>query len=691
MAGGCCFGSPSDIAPMDVGEMESSEIYEDGDICDHEVDVYREKVEKRITDTESICSEFKVAATMNYHNKLEVLCESTLNQLELHSDKLLGMNGRTLLHIALGLKNIESAKVLIKHGSKELVLAQLSGRDYGGMTALHLAIVNGETEIIESLLQKIEDEREKVAFVNFQTYGKNFRNMTNIPVALCLWCGHGDDVYGLLVDTGAELDAVDRTTGNTALHSLVLYSTMDSDLMIESLNMALNHDATRRWWCMKNNLATDKLKFGPKHWQQLKKHLLSISNNEGYTPLTLAALHGSPDILIHLCNIEQVTKNTIWNYGPCSANLYDVSEIDPLVVETGKPAILDIVVYHGNDEMLSVIASEPIYTLIQTKWKSHRLLFHGWLVYHFLLMSTFTWWAVERPLQDIYNNSTAKFLPGDLTETQSLAVECVILVAACLYILTEIIDIASSLHDVVQFRLLRRSTGYYKAPWSVLFRFDDFRVILMTFSVCTVIASILRHRENENSDILSCVALTCGWYYMLAFLRTFRAFSYYTVMVHRIIFSDILRFGGVFIFILLGFTAGNMVIFATAPNGVPDQLSSFEVGMLSLFRLMIGLEEWSIPEEARSEVTAQIVFLAFVLLTTILLLNMLIASMTDTYAAVSDRESLRLKFLALTCMTMERRLMPLECCRNYQASTYLHRHEGKGKHIALLVEKTTSS
>ncbi len=161
-------------------------------------------------------------------------------------------------------------------------------------------------------------------------------------------------------------------------------------------------------------------------------------------------------------------------------------------------------------------------------------------------------------------------------------------------------------------------------------------------------------------------------------------------MVHRIIAHDIFRFAVVFVFILLGFTAANISIFAYSPEGIPEQLTSFPIGLLSLFKLMIGLDEWNILDVARSYTAAACIFVLFVILTTILLLNMLIAAMTDTYASVRDQsEALRMRYIALTSLMLERRLMPFKICRDNHAKSYLHQY-GADKQWAILVHEVLS-
>ena len=678
---------------MGQNEEMHSNIYEDGDICESEVTAYKEKIEKRKNDLDCICNELKMAATMNYHRKLSTVCEIATEYLTLHSEKLLGESNRTLLHVALGLNNVKAANVLIQYGTKELILTEMTGMKYGGMTALHLAVVNGQLEIVKTILEKLE-ETERKNLVNCQTYGFMYNEtleISSMPLGLCLWCGRVE-LYEGLIDAGAEVDAAENESGNTAIHSLVLYSKENPEMMAKMIDLVLTHDATRKWWCRKNGIPQERFKFGPMHWKRLRQHLLSKPNKDGYTPLSLAAAKGAPFLITYIHNIAQVNRYTLWTYGPSSASLYDLSETDPIVVDTGKPAVLDIIVYGRKDkDMLSVMSSEPINSLIKTKWRSHRIVYYLWLLYHLALMILFTWWIIKRPVQDIFKQDILNQTSADLSEKESLAVECVICISASVYLLAELLDIVSSLFAIVQYRLRRRSTGFYKAPLSVILHFDNFRVILIPFALSTMAASMLRHQSNENSDIAFCVALASGWYYMLSFLRTFKSISYYTVMVHKMVFSDIIHFGNVFIFILLGFAAGNMALFSTLPGEeVPDQVKSFDRSIYSLFRLVIGLEEWDIVDQARSPLTASLAFLTFVLLTTILLLNMLIASMTDTYAAIEDRESLRMKYLALTCLTIERRMMPFTRCRKWKASRYLENCFEK-EHCAISITEVKSN
>lgn len=355
----------------------------------------------------------------------------------------------------------------------------------------------------------------------------------------------------------------------------------------------------------------------------------------------------------------------------------------------------------GNDNMLPALGNEPLRSLILRKWCSYQILFFPFFLYHLIIMTAYTYWTVHRPITNITpaqgiteeNVTISEALISrreTIPENDSFIGEMVFNIVASLYLFSEVIDLISNVKDAIQYRLRRGQTGYYKAPWSVIFNFDEFRYILMVFGSCIILGSYMRNSNHISEDVYTAIALVTGWYYMLSFCRLFKPISYYTVMVHRMIVTDIFRFAAVFIFIMLGFAAANLVLFCHSLDPL-QQVSSFDQSAYSLFRLMIGLETWSFTNQAPAyvHVAADVAFFSFVILTMILLLNMLIASMTDTYAAISaEKDNLRLSYLALTCLTLERRLMPFVCIRCVAAKRYLETVNSKKRLFALHVRET---
>ena len=130
------------------------------------------------------------------------------------------------------------------------------------------------------------------------------------------------------------------------------------------------------------------------------------------------------------------------------------------------------------------------------------------------------------------------------------------------------------------------------------------------------------------------IAAVFGWHYVLYFTRGFTQIGFFTVMVHRMIFGDILRFTLVFFVALVSFATAMMAVFQNSPEGIPQEFHSYHMSLFNMFRLMAGLTELDVLEKARVPFLAALLFCTFVALAVVLLLNMLIAAMSDTYAQV---------------------------------------------------------
>ncbi len=118
------------------------------------------------------------------------------------------------------------------------------------------------------------------------------------------------------------------------------------------------------------------------------------------------------------------------------------------------------------------------------------MLFSMCCMFHFGLMVLFTYWICERPLQfvnmtsfddigQVLKDSFAaknitprndEFYGGSMTDTASFLIELLIDGATLLMLIMEVLDSVVSLLNYIQYHLRRAQTGYYMAPWSVIFR-----------------------------------------------------------------------------------------------------------------------------------------------------------------------------------------------------------------------------
>ena len=214
-----------------------------------------------------------------------------------------------------------------------------------------------------------------------------------------------------------------------------------------------------------------------------------------------------------------------------------------------------------------------------------------------------------------------------------------------------------SLVHFIQSYVCKGCCYYYRAPLPVMFKFDAFQLVLLVFSVTGLTWYVkLEIDITQQENTLLGVACISGWYFCLFFTRVFRTFSFFTVMLHRILVGDVLRFAIVFVVVLLGFGVALRVMFAERLIVLqePDDLKTGSKTFETMYRLMLGLSSMEYLDQATQTQGAVVIFILFTAITTILLLNMLIAAMSDTYAKLNvNGESLWHKQRIASVLWME--------------------------------------
>ncbi|XP_073666126.1 transient receptor potential cation channel subfamily V member 6-like isoform X1 [Tursiops truncatus] len=176
-----------------------------------------------------------------------------------------GALGETALHVAALYDHLEAAIVLME-AAPELVDEPITSELYEGQTALHMAIMNQNVNLVKALLAH-------GASVSARAVGSAF----------CL------SPHNLLY------------FGNTVLHILVLQPS--KTFACQMYNLLLSYDGHRD------------------HLQSLDL----VPNHQGLTPFKLAGVEGNTTMFQHLM---QKRKHIQWTCGPLTSTLYDLTEID---------------------------------------------------------------------------------------------------------------------------------------------------------------------------------------------------------------------------------------------------------------------------------------------------------------------------------------------------------------------------
>uniref|UniRef100_G3QA45 Transient receptor potential cation channel, subfamily V, member 1 n=1 Tax=Gasterosteus aculeatus aculeatus TaxID=481459 RepID=G3QA45_GASAC len=618
-----------------------------------------EQRNKKDSSTFTIDRLFEAAASGDV-GKLENLHQYLRQNTKKLSDSLYRSYGKTalmkaLLHLRNG-KN-ETVELLIdiseKMGDiKEFVNAAYTNNYYKGQTALHVAIERRNISYVKLLVSKGADVHAKAWGLFFQPHdGPNFY-FGELPLSLAACTNQPAVVDFLMENEYQRADAkMTDSHGNTVLHALVTVAASSKDQ---------DKDNTEFITKMYDRILKTSAKLHP----NLK--LEGIENNKGLTPLKMAAKTGKIGLFTHILKREfheSHTKHlsrkfTEWVYGPVQSSLYDLASVDSYE----DCSVVEILVY-GSDipNRHAMLQMEPLSQLLEEKWNKFagRMFFLNFLVY-LVYLSIFTLVA--------YNKKVGQ-LPYPIEHTTKgylyVSGQVVTAVANCYFFFIGILDMKRK-RPKLQTLLI---DGYYE------FLFFVQGVLFLITAVL-----YLCGKKQYLSFLVLCLALS--WVNMLYFSRGDRHMGIYSIMIQKMILSDILRFLLVYIVFLFGFSAAVVTlliepevknstlsqpskgrIFGPLDPGeecVKPSFTSISYTTLQLFKFTIGMGDMEFTQEHENTEVFYLLLIGYIILTYILLLNMLIALMNRTVEKTTEESTSIWKLQrAITILEMEKRL---SCC-----------------------------
>uniref|UniRef100_A0AAZ1XD75 Ion transport domain-containing protein n=1 Tax=Oreochromis aureus TaxID=47969 RepID=A0AAZ1XD75_OREAU len=457
---------------------------------------------------------------------------------------------------------------------ENLINASYTDPYYKGQTALHVAIERRSFEHVKLLVQKGADVQAKANGKFFQRHAEmGFYFVLSLSSSACT--NQPDIVSFLMENPYRRADVTDRDSrGNTVLHTLVVI--VYDEILVQH-----------------NKL--DK-----------KVQLEEIENNDGMTPLKLAAKLGKIELIRHMLHREFMDeetkplsrKFTEWIYGPVHSSLYDMISIDT----DEKDSVLEIIVFGSEipnrPEMLQI---EPLRSLLQTKWErfASKLFLMNFLLYvmYLTIFTTVTFYRKEgQPPFPIEN------IPLD-------HLRCV----------GELISIFGAL------RFLYKTVRMLKQ--------------IQSFTEKEFISFV--YLEYVGLLVLS---LAFAWVNLLYYLRGSKQLGMYSVMMQRV---------RVFV-LLFGFSAE---AFFEPYKCVKPSYNDIRFAALELFKFTIGMGDLQFTDQVQYKEVFYILLNCYIILTYILLLNMLIALMGNTVERISTQsENIWNLQRAFTILDMERTL-----------------------------------
>ncbi|XP_019698427.1 transient receptor potential cation channel subfamily V member 5 [Harpegnathos saltator] len=237
-----------------------------------------------------------------------------------------------------------------------------------------------------------------------------------------------------------------------------------------------------------------------------------------------------------------------------------------------------------------------------------------------------------------------------------LTAEVLMEIAAVLYIL-------AALREARFLGLNMFVENLMTAPSRVMFLFSC--CILLSFPFLRLACA------DEVEDMLAVVVMLTTAPYFLFFCRGFKTVGPFVVMIYRMIMGDLLRFVSIYLVFVMGFSQAYYIIFLSfdnpnTPEGVDDSVSNpmpspMESIMAMFLMSMTNFGDYyGAFERTEHESEAKLLFVLYMAIVAILLVNMLIAMMGNTYQKIAETRNEWQRQWARIVLVVERGVSPAE-------------------------------
>jgi len=154
----------------------------------------------------------------------------------------------------------------------------------------------------------------------------------------------------------------------------------------------------------------------------------------------------------------------------------------------------------------------------------------------------------------------------------------------------------------------------------------------LSLSFCILVAIVLILSLLGSGSVRVAISLCSmiGWCYMFFFLLAFRMTGPMVVMIFKMVTGDVMRFLAVFSVFLLAFAQAFFVLFER------DGFEGMADSVKTCFLAMLGDFEFDDYIQSPFMLMSVVLLVLYVVVITILLLNLLVAMMGDTYSHVNE-------------------------------------------------------
>ena len=477
------------------------------------------------------------------------------------------------------------------------------GDEYFGESALHIAVVNKNVELVRWLLATSVDAKGLLAA---RATGRFFSRGApcyygEYALSFAASTGQGELVE-ILLAAGADATAQD-THGNTCLHMAVIHNQPEMYTLIcerwergkdEANASTLARASSARWRRRAADADADAAPSDASQPSVSTSSLERLSNADGLSPMLFAARSGFKDMFEFLLNRTCITE---WAYGPVTCQRMPLLDVDTRQ-RKGTGALAEIVA-NGHLDLLSI---PLIQELLQRKWDFYigRLFYERvWHTLAFLITMTL-----------VHVTSYADSGSDDTLSAVAQTAKTAILGVVIAQIGAE-------------YRHRKHMSG--QSAVSVMF--------CVTY-LASFVSRVIFHDELR-ADAMLAVSFLFAWFYFAWLFMGFKSIGHFVIMIYEIIMDDVRPFLSILgIFVVAFSTAIYVVLQPTSARSVRD----FSGQLATCFEWLTngGYEGGVVAAAERGKVLMGFLMAAFTILGAVVLLNLLVAMMGDTYAKVSE-------------------------------------------------------
>ena len=390
--------------------------------------------------------------------------------------------------------------------------------------------------------------------------------------------------------------------------------------------------------------------------------LWECATGDGLTPLRLAARMGKDVMFEHILSSK---KTRMWQWGFIASYSVPLDEIDTFG-RPGRTQVLDFVVdvnaFETTKSMLSdTVLNGLLWQIIQHKWQRWgRTFFWGWYMWpkvvYALLLTALAAPSVLRPPAPFHT-------AGDGADMRHITIA--VLAFAAYLLAHELFEAVLCLRNLRRHRSDEYATwphrvSAYVGALNDRYGWLSYLTSVLSLVACAVLlgaADVRTAREEESVSVLLALGVLCSWAIVAVEILSWKQdIGIFNVIVGTMLTSDVIRFMVLYVPLLFGFAAAFTSLFPSSDSRAGSIYSTIEnLIVLSLIGEPPETSGTIYPTVLMADLQSgrplnalcyYALYLAFLILVLVLLLNLLIAMMGRTYQAVLEdsTKQWRLKF-----------------------------------------------